>query len=359
MFIRRRGVHRVTRGSRHTPLRVLGLIVGLLGASCALTPARTGPEFVSPALDANFPDPSIVSTYETDPLTHLPTKVWYAYGTEGAGSHIQMARSTDLLRWTVIGDALPTPPSWADPRLTWAPSVIRFGAEYRMYYAIIQASNGEHCISVARSTNAAGPFLDASGGPVACTPPGEGSIDPSPYVDGAGVPWLVWSTEGNISRRRVILGGRLDNTGTYVLPGTEATIMTATDNWESNIIEGPHFIRAGGKLWLFYSGGDWKSTKYSIGVAQCDTPTGPCTRSFDLPLLQTRNAMKGPGGPHLVVDQNGDTFLAFHAWNGTIGYSAGGRRVMYLLTVYFEDGIPKLSGPPSAAAVPTQISLAP
>ena len=259
----------------------------------------------------------------------------------------------------LLGDALATPPSWADPRLTWAPSVIRVGGEFRLYYSIIRASNGEHCISVARAASPAGPFVDLSSGPVACTPAGEGSIDPSPYVDGAGVPWLVWSTEGNVSRSRVILAGRLDPTGTYVLPGTEATILSATNNWETKIIEAPHFIAANGTLWLFYSGGDWKSSKYSIGVAQCDTPTGPCERTFDLPLLQTRNAMKGPGGPHLVVDENGDTFLAFHAWNGTIGYPAGGRRVMYLLSVYFEDGVPKLSGSPSAAPVPRQVSLAP
>ncbi|MGB2756695.1 MAG: glycoside hydrolase family 43 protein [Acidimicrobiia bacterium] len=337
----------------------LCMISAMIVGACTPTPVRTGPDFVSPALDQNFPDPSILATYETNPVTGVASKVWYAFATEGAGARIQMARSTDLLHWNLAGEALPIPPAWADPRLTWAPSVIAAGGEFRLYYSIINASNGEHCVSVARSATLKGPFVDTSAGPVACTPPGEGSIDPSPYVDGAGTPWLVWSTEGNVSRSRVILGGRLDPTGTYVLPGTEATILTGSTNWESKIIEAPHFIQAYGKLWLFYSGGDWKSSKYSIGVAQCDSPRGPCTRSFDLPLLQTRGAMKGPGGPHLVVDANGDTFLAFHAWSGTIGYSAGGRRSMYLLTVYFEDGEPKLGGSPSAVPVTAPTSLAP
>ena len=122
-------------------MRVLCVLVSLLGMSCALTPERTGPEFVSPAFDTNFPDPSIISTYEANPGGAASTKVWYGYATEGGGAHIQMARSTDLLHWVLLGDALATPPSWADPRLTWAPSVIRVGGEFRMYYSIIRASN--------------------------------------------------------------------------------------------------------------------------------------------------------------------------------------------------------------------------
>ncbi len=343
--------------SKHISLRSVLILMSVLvlgGASgCTPTPEPTGPDNIRVALNQNFPDPSIIGTTEIDPITSRPQRVWYAFATEGAGRHIQRARSTDLLNWELLSDALPLLPSWADPRLIWAPSVIAAGSEFRLYYSIINATNGEHCISVARSTTAAGPYVDTSIGPVVCTPPGEGSIDPSPFLDSDGTPWLVWSTEGNISGKRVILSGQLDPTGKYILAGTEGTIFTGTSNWERNIVEAPHFIRANGTLWLFYAGNDWNSSKYGIGVAECDTPRGPCTRTFDLPLLTSRNPLKGPGGAHLVVEPSGETFLAFHGWNGTVGYANGGRRVMALLTLYFEDGEPKLSGAPSAVVVPS------
>ncbi len=331
----------------------LGIVALLIAVpACAPTPVRTGPDTVRVAFDQNFPDPSIIGANAIDPATGTMKRTWYAFSTESGGQRIPSAKSTDLLNWTPTGDALLAPPTWADPRLTWAPSIIFSGAEYRLYYSIIASINGEHCVSVARSATPTGPFVDTSTGPVVCTPPGEGSIDPSPFVESDGSTWLVWSTEGNITRNRLILSGKLDPTGTYLLPGTEGTIFQGATNWESKIAEGPHFVRANGGLWLFYSGNDWKSTKYGVGVARCDTPRGPCTRYFDLPLLQTRNAMKGPGGPHLVVEPSGETFLAFHAWNGTVGYQNGGHRAMYLLTVYFEDGEPKLAGAPSAVPVP-------
>jgi arabinan endo-1,5-alpha-L-arabinosidase len=85
--------------------------------------------YVNPVLDWDFPDPAII---------HAPDGFYYAYATQslrdGEWINIQVARSTDLIEWDYLGDALPEKPDWA--RTTqdfWAPSVIFDGSTYFMY----------------------------------------------------------------------------------------------------------------------------------------------------------------------------------------------------------------------------------
>src|SRR5690606_8820223 len=72
----------------------------------------------NPAIDANFPDPTIV-------LAHDGYYYVYATNTEIAGDliHIQVAKSSDLKEWEMLGDALPDAPTWADKDF-WAPHVL-------------------------------------------------------------------------------------------------------------------------------------------------------------------------------------------------------------------------------------------
>ena len=86
--------------------------------------------YVNPVLDHDFPDPTILFAADG---------YYYAYATqterEGEWVNIQVARSSDLIRWEGLGDALPEKPTWA--RTTqdfWAPSVICDGSTYFMYY---------------------------------------------------------------------------------------------------------------------------------------------------------------------------------------------------------------------------------
>ena len=93
--------------------------------------ANSGRTYVNPVLDEDFPDPAIILA---------PDGFYYAYATQtlrdGQWINIQVARSNDLICWENLGDALPDKPEWA--RTTqdfWAPSVIRAGSTYFMYYS--------------------------------------------------------------------------------------------------------------------------------------------------------------------------------------------------------------------------------
>src|SRR5213075_3275876 len=87
--------------------------------------------YVNPVLDEDFPDPSVILA---------PDGFYYAYATQtlrdGQWTNIQVARSSDLIHWQQLGDALPEKPSWAmQTQDFWAPFVVRKGDHYLMYYS--------------------------------------------------------------------------------------------------------------------------------------------------------------------------------------------------------------------------------
>ena len=107
--------------------------------------------YVNPILDADFPDPAVIQA---------PDGHYYAYATQtlrdGEWINIQVARSSDLVYWEYLGDALPDKPSWArETQDFWAPSVIFDGATYFMYYSATHDACHDpergHCLAVATS----------------------------------------------------------------------------------------------------------------------------------------------------------------------------------------------------------------
>jgi beta-xylosidase len=71
------------------------------------------------AIDADFPDPSLIQT----------DSGYWAFATEGNGVNAQVATSPDFSTWTRLSgvDALPGPfPSWVDSSspAIWAPDVL-------------------------------------------------------------------------------------------------------------------------------------------------------------------------------------------------------------------------------------------
>src|SRR5215217_3633708 len=99
-------------------------------ASASAAPLNTT-TYVNPVLDEDFPDPAVI---------HAPDGHYYAYATQslrnGEWINIQVARSSDLVHWEHLGDALPEKPSWASRTQDfWAPYVLHDGERYLMFYA--------------------------------------------------------------------------------------------------------------------------------------------------------------------------------------------------------------------------------
>jgi beta-xylosidase len=283
----------------------------------------------------DFPDPFVLRVGST----------YWGYATNSAAGNIQIITSSDLANWTTVGNALPALPSWAQPGATWAPSVIQLGATFVLYYAAATAASGTSCISVATASAPQGPFVDNSSAPLICQSGLGGSIDPSPFVDASGNPYLTWKSNGAGGQPATIWVQPLSASGTQ-LAGFEATpLLTPSQAWENGVVEAPSMFVVQGQYFLFYSGNNWDSADYAIGWAACQGPLGPCTKPSGTPLLASGPAFAGPGGPALFTDPSGRILMAFHAWApGAVGYPNS--RDLYVRPLTFPFGVPTV-GPAS------------
>lgn len=294
----------------------------------------------------DFPDPAIVRDGGT----------YYAYGTiTGAPGlpvqKIPVLTSTDLRTWTHRGDALGNVASWSAKRDLWAPGVVKLPSGWRLYYTAPHLDSGKQCISVASSTSPLGPFEDKSSGPLVCQFTLNGSIDPSPFIDSDGTPWLIWKSEGQAgSEETRIWAQRLGADG-LSLTGPVSELLQRDQSWERPLVENPTMVLYKGRYLLFYSASNWDTPKYGIGYAVCDTVMGPCAKPRNGPLLGSSGGASGPGGPAPFVDVEGNLQLGFHAWTEpNVGYNNGGERTLRVKPVLGEGtGLVMPDGSPFGA----------
>ncbi|MDQ3106322.1 MAG: glycoside hydrolase family 43 protein [Actinomycetota bacterium] len=279
----------------------------------------------------NFPDPSVV----------VNGGRYYAYGTATGGAYLPAMSSSDAQTWVArpaydpgpplnsdrnFNDALPYPASWSPDRNVegrlkkevWAPGVAAIGGRFVAFYAARVAPDRDRfCLSVATATNPLGPFEDRTTAPLWCDDDPNGSIDPQPFVDGDGTPYLLWKSEGVPGSQPTRIWSRmLDAAGTGVAPGSAAVeVLRTSQAWEGDVIENPSMVRWQGQLFLFYSGNEHRSADYATGYAECATPTGPCTKSATNPIIASRAGRLGPGGPAAFVGTAGQLLVAYHWWN--------------------------------------------
>jgi hypothetical protein len=287
----------------------------------------------SPVYPFDFPDPDVINVSGT----------YFAYGTNAAGGNIQIIESSDLVHWSLVGDALPGLPRWADPGATWAPGVLQLHGAFIMYYAT-EAGSSE-CISVATSGTPEGPFIDQSSGPIVCQRGLGGSIDPAPFLSTAGAPYLLWKSNGGSGQPATIWSEPLTWSGTALYPGSvPIPLLRPSQAWEAGVVEGPFMWISGGGYYLFYSGNNWDSWSYAEGVAFCDGPVGPCVKPLAAPILTSEAPFAAPGGASVFADSAGNTWIAFHAWlPQAVGYPNA--RLLFLRPLSFVHSIPVV-GPP-------------
>ena len=262
-------------------------------------------------------------------------QTFYAYATNSVAGNIQIIASADLTHWTAIGNALPNLPAWATPDYTWAPAVATIGGSFS-------------CTT--RSTSRV-PARSASRWP---RPAGPRAL--SPTVDGAArMPEVA---------RRIDRPGVVHRHQRHALPGLEVrrpglvqdlvaaagpvghvvrrrddpTALLAPDqSWEAGTVEAPDMVvTTGGHYYLFFSGNDWDSADYAVGVATCTGPSGPCSDATPGPILASGQGVAGPGGESVFADAAGNFWITFHAWvPGAVGFPNG--RDLYIRPLTFSD----------------------
>ena len=282
---------------------------------------------------------------------------YFAYTTGFWLFLVPVWRSTDLVNWTQViddtvrGSALAAIAPWSAFENHWAPSVLERPdnppeSRFVLWYTAKDLATGKQCLGMAAAATPAGPFRDEETKPAFCQQNLGGTIDPDPFVDTDGTPYLVFKSEGvAFAARTKIWAARLSPDGRSVIAGSEREILevdSSPTSWEEPVVEGPSMIRVDGRLHLFYSAYFWDTDHYKVGVAHCDTVFGPCTRTYSTPVLATRGGMLGPGGQTPFQTADGEWRMAFHAWSPTVGDYNGGKRRMRILPLTFPGGNPAI-----------------
>jgi hypothetical protein len=301
---------------RRALLRLVVAVVVIAAATFAFPARADGPgTFTNPVNGRDFPDPFVLRV----------DGAYYAYGTNQFLPNVQILRSTDLVSWEWIGDALPGLPVWAERGFTWAPSVLQRGAQFVLYYTALERSSRLQCVSRAVGVSPLGPFVDTSTEPLICQRDLGGTIDPSPFVDNDGTPWLLFKSEGKGSEPARLWSQRLTADGLF-LTGQASALLHPQEPWEGRVVENPAMLAHHGQYHLVYSANRWDTGAYAVGTALCASPAGPCSRQRRGPVLASRGNAAGPGGLDVFIDNRGFLWGAYHAWSSDlVGYPRGSR----------------------------------
>src|SRR5215208_5605683 len=301
----------------------------------------SGPSFTNPVYQRDFPDPHIILVDDT----------YYAYATtNGSSVNIRVMRSPDLVTWEELGDALPGLPKWAslNSGFTWAPGVIQIEDTFVMYSVARDKESDKQCIGVGTSQDPAGPFTDPSEKAFICQADLGGSIDPYPFRDEDGKLYLFWKNDGNCCGLEVALWVQELSPDGLTLQGEPVKLIVRDQPWERPLIENPAMVKHKDKYYLFYSGNWWESHEYAVGYAVCETVAGACEKPLSKPWFQYKAPVMGPGGESFFTDDEGNLWMAYHAWTGAnVGYPEG-ERSLHIDLVTFEGDKPVTNGPSSS-----------
>jgi beta-xylosidase len=325
--------------------------LALAGLFAPLNAAGT-PPFV-PVFETNFPDPFI--------LPHSGAFLAYATNPEGAAANVPMARSPDLVNWSLVRgkdglhDAMPDLPPWAREGWTWAPEVLPHQGRYLLYFTAKEKSSGLQCVGVAAATDPAGPFTSSAVEPLVCQRPLGGTIDPHVFRDSNGQLYLYYKNDGNhpkFGKPTDIFVQRLAPDGLSLI-GEPVALLRNDQKWEAHVIESPTMVRQGDRYVMFFSANhfgwepDQRLSPYAMGFARCEGPMGPCTDAPANPILYSYNSSKagclsGPGHQALF-ETAGRQFIVFHAHAARGGCrNANKGRYMYIAPLLWEAGDPRI-----------------
>lgn len=306
---------------------------------------------------------SFADTYADPTVIRGQDGYWYAYATsdplrsgEGTAHHIPISRSTDLVNWSYVGDALtgPAAPYVAPGASYWAPDVRFLDGRYVMYYAVtdttVSPDGSDFAIGVATAPSPAGPWTQQAAPVVAPRPGGGGgylsTIDPAELTAADGSRYLYFgSYYGGISVVPLAADG---------LSATGAPTMVAIDNK----YEGAYVVRHDGYYYLFASSANCcagPATGYSVSVGRSASPLGPFVDAHGVSLTASRvggtpvvtqngNRWIGAGHNGLVTDWSGQDYLVYHAIDRAHPYLDApygvNRRPMLLDRLDWIDGWP-------------------
>lgn len=333
-------------------LRSIGCIATAAVSGCSerLNVGRsTQMTYHNPVFEPIFADPTAIRTDDGTYYAYATENNWY----DGEGTRlVPIIRSTDLVNWEYIGEALSSRPDWKNSRDIWAPCISYHNGQYLLFYSLSIWDDPNPGIGVAVSDSPEGPF-DDNGKVFTSEEIGvKNSIDPYFYVD-EGTPYLFWGSFHGI------YGVELAADGLSVV---DEPFQIAGDAFEATCI-----LKRNSQYYFFGSIGSCCSgfpSTYHVTVGRADSLKGPYFDSEGNNLLTgggrliviENDAFIGPGHNTVVQDDAGDDWMLYHAYEDPKYFIQDTpRRALMLDKLVWKDGFPTIEGqtPSEEAPVPT------
>lgn len=310
-----------------------------LGQSGAVESPEEQDQHLAAGLAPDPDRPLFIGDY-ADPFVLADGEDLYLYSTNTFTEHVPVLAATTGEVAVEVGDALPELPAWTEPGWVWAPSVLRTADGYVLYYTSRHSASGRQCVGAAFSTSPTGPFTPHGDEPLVCQLEFGGTIDASPFVAASGRKWLLYKNDGNCCDIMTAIWSQELTADGLGFIGEGVPLLLRTEDWEGDLIEGPSMVEVDGRHWLLYSANDWNSEQYATGIAECESPAGPCTKR-PRPWLSSHGSAAGPGGAEQFVDSAGRHWVVYHAWTSdAIGFLNGGRRVLFVVRKDYDESGP-------------------
>jgi arabinan endo-1,5-alpha-L-arabinosidase len=318
--------------------------------SSSLNSDRPGLLYINPVLNQDFADPTVIKAADG---------FYYAYGTntrrgDGLMINIQVTKSTDLVHWEAVGDAMPQPPTWANKDF-WAPHVSydSIMKKYFLYYSGESATDSVgKCLGVAVSSSPSGPFVD-KGMPLIC---GESfvNIDPMAFDDPlTGKKLLYWGSAFKPIKVRELSDDRLSfKVGSSPVELVFPVLNDDPDNYQK-LIEGAWVEYENGYYYMYFSGNNCCGEKahYGVMIARSNSATGPFenrrgkTTGINAVILEKNLRWIAPGHNSVVKDLEGVNWIIYHAIDSA---KKNGGRKMLIDRIVYKNGWPSIgNGTPS------------
>lgn len=219
----------------------------------------------------NAHDPGIIKTDQGYYIFSTDVKVG---GEPKPG--VMVRKSDDLIHWKWVGQALPGIPQealdWTGAVNLWAPDVVHYDGEYRLYYSASTFGSRQSMIGMAVSDSIEGPWSDQ--GAVIKTKSDDplNAIDPNVVTDHEGRMWMVYgSFFGGIHIIELDL-----STGKPKEEGFGKLIAARDMASEDGAVEGPYIIyNEKFKQYYLFVSYDSLFEDYNVRVARSDSITGP------------------------------------------------------------------------------------
>lgn len=304
----------------------------------------------TPSTPISLVSPTFSNIAVHDPSVIFANNQYYVFG-----SHLSVAKSPDLMRWSRVAEGvnssnkifnnvnneLSEALSWAQTTTLWAPDVVYVNGKYLMYYNACKGDSPVSALGIASSTNIEGPYSDnglilrsgmwgaiSEDGTVYNALVHPNVVDPTVFFDKNNRLWMIYGSYSGgifIMELNASTGFPLSGQGygKHLMGGNHSVIEGAYVIYSPETNYYYMFVSFGG---LDAAGG------YNIRVSRSRNPNGPYVDAVGTDM---RNVKANPSVPLFdtaSLAPHGVKLLGNHVFSGTnnqLGYVSPGHNSAY------------------------------